>query len=216
LRVLLASALMSVGLIAPPAAFADADPASDVLLAAPVYYPFQFPTAPGLRKALEGAIVQLEHKDRVRLKVAIIAHDFDLGGVPNLWEHPQAYVNFLSEELSFNEKQSLLVVMPAGLAVANVPHSPSLAGIAVGASAGADGLARSAIKAVVQIARANGTAISEPRAPAAKATGGPPAIVVFGAPVLLVALAALAAARLRPRSQARIGREDADDDGGER
>jgi len=33
----------------------------------------------------------------------------DLGGVPNLFGHPQAYATFLDSEISFNRPQPLLV-----------------------------------------------------------------------------------------------------------
>src|SRR5205807_1639102 len=85
------------GAIAPvPSALADADPASDYLLGAPAFYPFQPPTSPALRSELERALAELKAKG-LNLKVAIIENPTDLGAVPNLFGKPQGYATFLSQ-----------------------------------------------------------------------------------------------------------------------
>lgn len=176
---------------AAPLAHADADPASDFLLAAPVFYPYQPGTSPSLKSALESTLAQLK-RDGLSLKVAIVDSPNDLGGVSNLWRMPQPYADFLGKEISFNQKQPLLVVMPPGFGVFGLDTHGALNGLALNASHQADGLARSAITAVVRLARANGKQIAEPTIRKTTSSGkGAPALIVFGAPVLLVAIAAL-------------------------
>lgn len=176
-----------------PAVHADADPASDFLLAAPVFYPYQPATSPAIKSALELALAKLK-RNGLSLKVAIIDSPNDLGGVSNLWRMPQPYADFLGKEISFNQKQPLLVVMPSGYGVYGVGGRSALNGLALDASHESDGLSRSAIAAVVRLARANGKPIAEPTIRKEASSGkGASALIVFGAPVLLVAIAALVA-----------------------
>lgn len=194
---------LAVALAAFPAhALADADPASDALLVAPVFYPYQPPTLPALQKALEGALHELKAKG-LDLKVAIIDDPTDLGAVSNLYGVPQKYADFLDLEISFNTRQPLLVVMNAGYGVSNAGPQGVLNGLVPDANHQADGLARSAIAAVERIATANGKPIAAPALPASSGSsgggGGVSPLLTFGAPVLLVVLAAAGAALLRRR-----------------
>jgi hypothetical protein len=190
---LLCTALAITAVAGAPAAHADADPASDFLLAAPVFYPYQPVTSPAIKSALEGTLVQLK-RDGLNLKVAIIDSPNDLGAVSNLWRMPQPYADFLGKEISFNQKQPLLVVMPPGFGVYGFDGRGALNGLTLDTSHEADGLARSAITAVVRLGRANGKQITEPAIRNETSSGkGTPALIVFGAPVLLVAIAALIA-----------------------
>jgi hypothetical protein len=176
-----------------PAALADADPASDFLLAAPVFYPYQPATSPAIKSALEGTLAKLK-RDGLNLKVAIIDSPDDLGAVTNMWRMPQPYADFLGRELSFNQKQPLLVVMPPGFGIYGLNSQGALNGFSPDTSHEADGLARSAITAVVRLARANGKQISTPTIRKETHAGkGTPTLIVFGAPVLVVALIALIA-----------------------
>ena len=52
------------------------------------------------------------------IKVALIASPVDLGVIPDLFGKPQQYADFLDQEISFQGKQPLLVVMAAGYGVA--------------------------------------------------------------------------------------------------
>jgi hypothetical protein len=189
----------TVALAGAPPAFGDADPASDYLLAAPAFYPFQPPTSPALRRELEGALAQLKAKG-LNLKVAIIENPTDLGAVPNLFGKPQAYAKFLSQEISFNQPQALLVVMPSGFGLARVGPSGSLNGLSVAAAQKADGMTRSAIAAVERLARANGKpiAVSSTSSTSSSSTVSP--LITFGAPALIVVLGALLATRIRRRT----------------
>jgi hypothetical protein len=197
----MALSMLSVAVI-PSSAAADADPASDFLLQARVFYPYQPATSPEIRRALEGALAQLATKG-LDLKVAILDSPTDMGGVSNLWNMPQRYSDFLASEISFNTRPPLLVVMPAGFGVTHAGAQGGLNGLPVDSSHAADGLARSAIMAVVRLARANGKPIDTPPIPGVagviKRNGSGPSPLVFAAPVLLVTLAAVAAALLSRR-----------------
>lgn len=199
-----AAALLAVAAItlAPASgALADADPASDYLLGAPTFYPFEPPTAPALRRQLESALAALKAKG-LNLKVAIIGNPTDLGAVPNLFGRPQDYAKFLSQEISFHEPQALLVVMPAGFGLAHVGPASALSGLTIGAAAQSDGLTRAAIHAVDRIARANGKSVSvSSTSSAGSGSSSVSPLIAFGAPALLVVLGALLASRIRRRTE---------------
>src|SRR6185312_13198036 len=94
------------------AAGADGDPASDVLIAADTYVPFQ-----GVSKRSIGKLntnVAAVYASRYRIKVAVIATNVDLGSVPSLFNRPQLYAKFLGQEISTAFIGPLLIVMPAG------------------------------------------------------------------------------------------------------
>jgi hypothetical protein len=200
------AALLAAAMPSPAAG--DADPASDFLLVAPTFYPYQPATSPALKKALEATLTQLKAKG-LNLKVAMLDNPTDMGGVTNLWNMPQRYADFLGAEISFNHKQPLLVVMSGGFGVSHAGPAGALNGLVVDSSHGADGLVRSAIEAVVRLAKANGKPIPAPVIPAAgsgvatKSSGTSP-LLTFGAPVLLVVLVAGITALVR--------RRDVDDD----
>jgi hypothetical protein len=199
-RLWLLPLILAVMLALPCRATADGDPASDYLLVAPVFYPYQPRTAPALRRALEGALGKLRAKG-LNLKVAIIARPIDLGAVPDLFGRPQAYAAFLEPEISFNQTQPLLVVMPAGFGVSHAGAPDALKGQAVDARHGANGLSRSAILAVVELARVNGKPISVPGIPppTTASKGGVSPLITFGAPAAFVLLTVLVVSLLRQR-----------------
>jgi hypothetical protein len=136
----------------------------------------------------------------LHLKVAIIGTAEELGLVPYLFGRPQAYAEFLDREISFNQPQPLLVVMPGGFGLAKAGPATALSGVAVDRSRRSYGLTRSAVLAVIALVRARGYDVAAPTIPPYTATAnGPPVLLVFGLPVALVALAALFALR-RARS----------------
>ena len=196
-------AALAVAAALPSAALGDADPASDFLLVTPVFYPYQPPTSPALKKTLESTLSQLKAKG-LNLKVAILDDATDLGGVTNLWNMPQQYADFLDREISFNTKQPLLVVMPAGFGVTNAGPTGALNGMVVDASHSSNGLAKSAILAAVRLAQANGKPIPTPAIPAVSSSssggGGTSPVLEFGAPVALVVLVAAVVALMRRRT----------------
>jgi hypothetical protein len=201
---LLAALAASILALGAPRASADADPASDFLLVAPVFYPYQPPTSRALKQTLQNALSRLQGRG-LNLKVAIIAAPTDLGGVANLWNMPQRYADFLVQEISFNAPQPLLVVMPSGFGTSNAGPAGALNGVAPDRTHGADGLTRSAILAVVRLARAAHKPIPLPVIPgdsraSAKDAGGTSPLLTFGAPVLLVAVAAGVVTLMRRRA----------------
>ena len=130
-------------------ALADADPASDVLLAANVFYPYSPPVPARLQSALNTEIAAAQ-KARFPIKVAIIATPTDLGAIPELFDKPQQYAAFLDQEISFGSKLPLLVVMPDGYGTAAVPSAAAAAIAALGKPpvGGSDALTQAAIPAV--------------------------------------------------------------------
>src|SRR3954465_6691222 len=115
--------MVSATLLALPAvAFANGDPASDVLLQAKVYFPTQ-------RVSVEAAnalkdIVNTANAKGYPVRVALIKDETDLGTVPDLLGQPQKYAEFLGPEIRFAYKGDLLVVMPTGLGVTMTDETP--------------------------------------------------------------------------------------------
>ena len=97
----------------PASARADGDPASDYLLVRDVFYPFQTAIDPEARRGLDAA-VRSAAAHGFKIRVALIAHDYDLGAVPQLFNKPQQYAEFLGQELAFVYPGRLVVAMPAG------------------------------------------------------------------------------------------------------
>jgi hypothetical protein len=105
-------ALAALSLL-PAAASADGDPASDVLLAQDVYYPYAPKASPQMSKALNGLLARVR-KAGYPMKVALIQTPADLGAYPNLFGDTQSYANLLAKEIAFNSRPHLLTVMPTG------------------------------------------------------------------------------------------------------
>jgi hypothetical protein len=211
MRALLAALLaLTVVAAAAPGALADADPASDVLLLQDVYYPYQPAVADKLRRTLDG-VVAASKKAGYPVKVAMIESSADLGAIPQFVGRPAAYAPFLGREIAFKTKDPLLVIMPAGIATYNVSAraQQAIRSVKIDESQQSNGLVAAAIEAVPKMATASGHPVAAVPVPSAtthtKSGGGTSPLVVFGAPVLLVAIAALVAA-LRRR-----GEEDEDD-----
>jgi hypothetical protein len=190
IRGVLVAAALVFGLawtgLRPAPAFADGDPASDVLLAQDVFYPYQPPVSPTVERALEQTLRMAARATGVHLKVAIIGAPQELGIVPYLFGHPQRYASFLDREITFNEPQSLLVVMPAGFGAIPTSLGSALTRVPIDTRHGSDGLTRSAILAVVAIARTRGHPIALPSISPSSSHSSPPAVLVFGLPVILV------------------------------
>src|SRR5262249_40533865 len=137
---------------------ADGDPASDVLVVEKVFLPFQVKLPKSLQDGLLQATTEAARVG-YPIRVALITTPSDLGAVPSLFGKPQTYAQFLWQELSFVYKGRVLIVMPGGFGI-YVAHATLaserrlLAGLKVGS--GADGMAASALNAVVKLAAAAG------------------------------------------------------------
>jgi len=185
-------------------AWADADPASDVLLAQNAFYPYQPPVQPSLEAALNNTLSAIG-RVWLPLKVAIIDSPEDLGAVPEFFGHPQSYADFLDREISFNSPQPLLVVMAAGYGHAAIGPAPALARLPVEDTDRSYGLTRSAIIATVALARAAGHPIPLPSIPAAATKhGGFPLAALFALPALLVVLVGFTITRRSRQRRPRV------------
>jgi hypothetical protein len=196
---------------APACANADGDPASDVLVTQPLFLPFDAAVS-SRRQAQIAGLLQGAAKGGYQLRVAVIVSPADLGSVGELWRRPQAYAEFLGDELSLVYRGTLLVVMPNGLgiyreggslgaergALANVP-----------APGDGDRLAATALMAIERVAAAAGHPLALPSATPAPVTvpGRPETVswVVFALSGVLVAAAWTASLRAKaPRVRGRF------------
>ena len=193
-------------------AWADGDPASDVLTYQRVFWPTTEHVSDGSAKNLRDA-VDFAAKKGYKVRVALIADDFDLGAVTPLWKKPQDYSQFLAQELTNWNTDWVLIVMPNGYGIYHCKGKKQAGGYtdpcegglpsaddekalkALGPPSERPGdYAADADVAVRRLAALHGTTIPEPGG------GGPPWIPIAGA-VLLVALLAggyLLLRRLRP------------------
>ena len=101
-----------LALLAPAAARADGDPASDVLPVEDVYLPVAPPSADAAETLRRSTAAVYAGGDRI--KVAVIGTLDDMGSVTQLMSQEQDYAKFLSIELSGFYVGPLLVAMPSG------------------------------------------------------------------------------------------------------
>jgi uncharacterized integral membrane protein len=186
MRRALLTALLAA-LVVPAVALGDADPASDVLLGAPVFYPYQPPVPASLQKQLN-AEVTAAGRAHFPLKIALISSPVDLGALPTMFAKPQQYATFLDQEISFNGKQPLLVVMANGYGSAGLPPAAQAAVSSLPRPAGKDGeaLAQAALAAVPKLAEAAGHKVPG-------ATGGGDSSSGVSSGLLIAIVAVLAA-----------------------
>jgi len=100
-------------LLAPAAARANGDPASDVLLTDQVFLPFEAPISNSAQNDLRKTVGEA-NKKHFKIRVAVIAFTSDLGTAVSLWKHPQSYSEFLGKEIAFVYTGPLLISMPSG------------------------------------------------------------------------------------------------------
>jgi hypothetical protein len=169
------AASLVMALVWSPAARADADPASDVLIGASVFYPYGEPVAASLQRALN-AETAAAARAGFPIKVALIDAPTDLGALPSLFGKPQQYANFLDQEFGFLSKPHppLLVVMPNGYGVSGLPPAATAAARSLPKLSGtrSDDLARGAIAAVPKLAAATGRRVVRVSADSGPGGGG--------------------------------------------
>jgi hypothetical protein len=208
--VLIVIALLAM--LPPAAAIGDADPASDVLLGESVFYPYEPPVSAAIERTLN-AETAAAARAHFPIKVALIATPVDLGAIPALFGKPQAYADFLGQEISFGGPQPLLVVMPSGYGVNALGQAATSAAARLPKPAGAqtNDLARAAIAAVPVLAAAARHPIASVHPTASTTTpptpGPSPALLIGVLAVVAVATAAVVVV-LRRRA-ARAGSPDA-------
>ena len=100
----------------PQSARADGDPASDVLLYQPIYFPYQ-PAPAAVKRRLTG-LVRSANAQGYQIRVAVVQARRDLGSIPELFDKPSVYARFLSSELTSAWRSRVLVVMPGGYGLA--------------------------------------------------------------------------------------------------
>jgi hypothetical protein len=141
--------------LAPSAALADGDPASDVLIQSTVYTPVAQQVSAPVLQQLQSTIAQAT-KGGFDVRVALILDRTDLGAVPQLFGHPVQYAKLLSAELYYAWKGVLVAVQPSGIGVQNI--KPLAAAqqvadtIAVTNPSTADGLAQAATATIRKLA----------------------------------------------------------------
>ena len=137
---------------------ANGDPASHVLPTGDVYYPGSESKVSGsLIRQLNGLVAEGQRKG-YKLKIALIATPEDLGTIPEYFGKPEEYAQLLDEEIAFNSKPRLLVVMPGGTGLAEVGQRErrAIRGISVDDDASPDDLAAAAVLALPKLATAAG------------------------------------------------------------
>jgi hypothetical protein len=97
----------------PAVARADADPASDFLIARNVFLPYVADIDKDAVDRLESTVRDANERG-FKIRVAVIAQPADLGGVFQLYMQPQKYAEFLGKELVFVYRGRLLIAMPNG------------------------------------------------------------------------------------------------------
>lgn len=186
------SALLVLAL--PTAASADVDPASDVLLFQNEFFPRVNPPSSTLKGTLTALTGQANQKG-YGIKVAIIGARLDLGGVPQLYRHPDQYATYLGTELrsATGLIPSLVVVMRGGIGLYGVgKEAKAVKDLTVPANANSDQLTQAAIDATKRLSAGAGFPLSAPTpkkvAKGSKSSGGSAPLVAFMAPVALLLL----------------------------
>jgi cytochrome oxidase Cu insertion factor (SCO1/SenC/PrrC family) len=158
-----------------PAARADGDPGSDVLVYQNLFVAGDSDISIPQQVEL-GDLLTSASRSGFTIRVAVIATPTDMGAITQLWEKPTSYASFLGIELSLAYSQRLLVVMPDGFGFNWPGHSTAAAYQVLGKitiKPGGPGLATSAATAVRALASASGVRIAPPAAgQAAGTTGG--------------------------------------------
>src|ERR1700722_5953904 len=156
-------AFSSLGALA-PAARADGDPGSDVLVYQNLFVASDSNISIAQQVEL-GDLLTSASRSGFTIRAAIIAAPADLGAITPLWGKPASYASFLGIELSLAYSQRLLVVMPDGFGFNWQGHSTAAAYKVLGKIAvkpGGSGLATSAETAVRALASASGVRLAAP------------------------------------------------------
>jgi hypothetical protein len=151
--------------LAVPAARADGDPASDVLLTQDVYIPYYVKLPKASTDELSRVAKQAQARG-YRIRVALIGNKFDLGSVGVFWEKPAQYAKFLGQELSVTGlyKDRVLTVMPSGYGISRngetLPDEQRVLDALPSPDARKEDIATAALSAVQKLAAAQGVQLS--------------------------------------------------------
>jgi cytochrome oxidase Cu insertion factor (SCO1/SenC/PrrC family) len=163
----------AVGVLA-PAARADGDPGSDVLVYQSLFVAADANISVPQQVEL-GNLLSSAGKSGFPIRVAIVSQPNDLGAITALWQKPAAYASFLGTELSLSYAQRLLIIMPSGFGFNWEGHSATAAyqvldRLHIGP--GGSGLAAAAVTAVRALAQASGVRLATPSSNAASNPAG--------------------------------------------
>jgi hypothetical protein len=208
----IASILASLASFGAPAALADGDPASDVLVNMTFFNPIDSGISFATIDRLQQVLAESD-KAGFHIRVAMINSPADLGTVTALWDKPARYAQYLSYELSTLYQGQILVVMPNGFGLYGPAHGKyavtkaELGVHALSPGAGA-GLAAAALSAVPLLAHAGGHSLSTggfKRVSAPTAGSGPPlaGVIALVLGALLIAGCWRASLKARPLSFSR-------------
>jgi hypothetical protein len=210
-RLALAAALACLlAALVPSVAAADGDPASDVLFTSGVFLPYS-PPSKANSDALKAAVTRAQ-KSGYKVKVAVIASEVDLGSVPQAFNKPQQYANFLAGELRTlygpKARTGLLIVMPAGIGISGKPYSAAerraVRTVNIDGGANSDQLVKAATTALERMAAAAGHPIGKASEDSGGSSGAAVAAIVLVA-LLLVAGGLGLALRMRRGAAAKSG-----------
>jgi hypothetical protein len=203
-RLFVLLALAAACLLAPAAALADGDPASDVLIVQKVFYPYYSNTPKASVEQLNTTVADA-NKRGFPIRVAVITSPYDLGSVSALWGKPQPYARFLSLELAFAFKGPLLIVSPKGYGFVDrtkpVPAKLALVRT-VPIGKGNEGLVASADRAVRLLAAKSGVELPPP-VPKSSGSGSSTDTIVIAIAAALGALLVAAVEVFRRRRRRR-------------
>ena len=166
-------AVAALGLLG-PAARADGDPGSDVLVYQNLFVAADSNISVPQQVEL-GNLLTAADKDGFAVRVAVVATPNDLGAITALWKQPASYARFLGVELSLAYAQRLLVVMPNGYGFSWQGHSTASAYRVLGqlpVGSGASGLVTAAETAVRSLAAASGVRVTVPAAGSGESVAG--------------------------------------------
>ncbi|WP_028060827.1 hypothetical protein [Candidatus Solirubrobacter pratensis] len=199
-RILVTALAAVLWLVLTPAAHADGDPASDVLVQQDVFYGSALDLESKPAAQLPALLAQASQKG-YEIRVAAISRFADLGTAGSMWEVPKAYAKFLGEELSLVYGGRLMIVMPNGYALFHLGHSTVREQRLLGRLAAprrAERFLPGAIDAVERLAAAEGVKLSVPEVE--PPPGGVPAVDPIHAAPPAASVTTAPGATVTPRS----------------
>lgn len=122
IRSLIAALAAATLLVLAPAAHADGDPASDVLVSENVFYGTGLDLMSKPAAQLPAMLTTSAGKG-YEIRVALIPEFADLGIATWMWKDPKAYAKYLGDELGYTYKARTLILMPNGYAIFHLGHS---------------------------------------------------------------------------------------------
>jgi hypothetical protein len=206
-RLCVAAIIMAALAAAAPDAWADGDPASDVLATQPLFLPQDAGIPQPHQDALASLLV-LARQRGYEIRAALVASPTDLGSVGVLWRQPQAYARFLGLELGLVYRGLVLVAMPTGFGLYSAARvGPAELSALAGIPPARTGpqLAAATTVAVRRLAAAAGKPLPAPSAGTSSHPGGSNLVpwLVFAGGAVLVGLAWAASLRARPLGSGR-------------